>query len=136
MEKTKGDDNLSIEEVKELWKESREVSWSRTKTVSALEAGTLAGAYVTYHDQFLLFAVFILTLGTLLMFALFLVMHRDWQRGKYFRKRLDDAKKMGNFGEYLLNINVGLVVAFIPLCLVFANIAVGVLGFVLAGRAC
>ena len=39
----KHDDNLTIEEVQELWKENRRLWWSRTQTLYAVEAATLMG---------------------------------------------------------------------------------------------
>ena len=118
---------LSVEQVQELWKESRQVAWSRIQTAYLLEVATLAGAYAPFKD-YPLISVEILALGTLLLVGLALIMWRDVQHGAKFKEFLEGEEMMFDFGKHLAGIETRWVVAGVPLALVVGNMVLGVTG--------
>ena len=117
----KHDENLTIEEVQELWKENRKLFWNRSQTMYVVEAATLWGAYTVYERSYFGFAAVVLGLGFWVMIVLILVMYRDMRQRDYFRDRAKDAGKYGDFGGYFLCLPTSNMVLSVPAVLALTN---------------
>jgi len=78
---------ISPEEAIKLWQEESKLMWSRIQTVSVLEAGVLTGWYKLCETNQSLLAKALLIVGSLLMFIIGILMHRDAQ----YMKACEDA---------------------------------------------
>lgn len=65
------------------------LAWSRTQALVAIEAGLVAAAF----SQKGLFAVFILLAGTLLLYLIWRLIHRDFENRDMHRDALDRVHK-------------------------------------------
>ena len=101
MTKEKHDRNLSLADIEKLWAENRQLLLGRVQMLTAIEAGVLIAAYTVCKDHHTAVAAVVLWVGVFLLGVMFLIMHRDMQVRDYFREKMEDAGKMGEFKKHL-----------------------------------
>jgi hypothetical protein len=86
-----------------LWTNHVNLLWSRFKTASAIEAGSLSGAY-TIHDLHPNWAAILLLIAAALLFGVLLLMMRDVQYGDAIKKAKKDDSPIPTPDEDLLTL--------------------------------
>ena len=79
-------DELNADAFSRLWSNQVNLFWSRIQTASAIEAGTLGGAYSLWKSQHPIFVLLLLVLAIWLLVLVWLMMTRDIDYQDAFRK--------------------------------------------------